>query len=73
MGDLNGVSFAQATHDGIIEHGGCRAPSEVLKYQHPVPRAPVWKGTYVDDRLVSMVLPKSRLCCAPDHDPQCHA
>eukprot|EP00972_Heterocapsa_arctica_P041704 6149450-Heterocapsa_arctica.AAC.1 len=61
MGDLNGVSFVQSTHEGILEHGGCRDPSERLRYRHPVPRAPAWEGAYVDDRLVSMVLPKNRL------------
>eukprot|EP00972_Heterocapsa_arctica_P034305 5052378-Heterocapsa_arctica.AAC.1 len=71
MGDINGVAIAQATHEVILKQGNSRKEPEVMRLSKAFPSSHLREGAYVDDRLCTFQLPKSRLRCTPSHDPLC--
>ncbi|CAE7035325.1 unnamed protein product [Symbiodinium sp. CCMP2592] len=54
MGDRNGCSIAQATHEAILRKFGLLRPENKLTYGKFVPEADLWEGVYLDDLLVTL-------------------
>ena len=61
MGDLNSVDLAQCTHTSILHHFGCMSPKHALIYGTPFPTGPTAEGVYIDDHLVTQILPHSEI------------
>ena len=66
MGDVNGVSIAQAVHEDLLKGTGGLHPGQHLVFSRAVPNSPTWEGIYIDDHLVSQVLDKTSLSCRPE-------
>ena len=54
MGDRNGCSIAQATHEAILRAHGLLDPRKTLVYGEHVPDHDLWQGVYLDDLLVTL-------------------
>ena len=54
MGDRNGCSIAQATHEAILRKFGILRPENRLVYGKFVPEDDLWEGVYLDDLLVTL-------------------
>ena len=60
MGDRNGCSIAQATHEAILRAHGLLSPTQTLVYGRHVPDDDLWQGVYIDDLLVTLRLTLDR-------------
>ena len=61
MGDCNAVDLAQETHLQILQDAGCMDPSETVAFKSCLPAKLTWEGLYIDDHIVTQVVPKRKL------------
>jgi hypothetical protein len=57
MGDHSAVDVAQHVHESVLRKYGCLAPHHHLHYDETVPASSTWEALYIDDRVVTQVLP----------------
>eukprot|EP00438_Fugacium_kawagutii_P030304 Skav204412 [mRNA] locus=scaffold398:166413:168713:- [translate_table: standard] len=60
MGDSNAVDLAQETHFQILREVGCLRPDETVAFRCRLPAKSTWEGLYIDDHVVTQVLPKKK-------------
>lgn len=60
MGDLNAVDIAQQVHLEILREASCMDPQDVLEFRSPVPATHTFEGLYIDDHIVTQVLPSKK-------------
>lgn len=61
MGDLNAVDISRQVHLEILKDCQSMKPDEVLEFKAPVPASHTLEGLYIDDRIVTQVLPSKIL------------
>ena len=71
MGDRNGVAYAQQAHEYILKSAGLLGEAHWLRFGDSIPLHDMWQGAYVDDVVISLKLPITRLPCHPGHDDSC--
>ena len=60
MGDLNAVDLSQQVHLEILKDCKCMDPGEVLEFRAPVPASHTFEGLYIDDHIVTQILPSKK-------------
>ena len=61
MGDLNAVDIAQQVHFEILRDGLCMQPGECIEFKQPLPASHTLEGLYIDDHIVTQILPSKKL------------
>lgn len=60
MGDLNAVDLAQQVHLEILKDCQCMNEGECLEFRSPVPASHTLEGLYIDDHIITQVLPSKK-------------
>ena len=60
MGDLNAVDLAQQVHLEILQDAECMKPGESLMFKEPLPASHTLEGLYIDDHIITQILPKKK-------------
>lgn len=60
MGDLNAVDVAQQVHLEILRDCQCMQPGECIQFRSPLPASHTLEGLYIDDRIITQVLPAKK-------------
>ena len=61
MGDLNAVDISQQVHLEILQDAHCMQDGERIEFRQPLPASHTWEGLYIDDHIVTQILPSKKL------------
>ena len=60
MGDLNAVDIAQQVHLEVLKDCACMNEGECIEFKEPLPASHTMEGLYIDDHIVTQVLPSRK-------------
>ena len=60
MGDLNAVDIAQQVHFEVLRDCSCMELGERIEFREPLPASHTMEGLYIDDHIVTQILPSKR-------------
>ena len=61
MGDLNAVDISQQVHLEVLQDAHCMQDGERIEFRQPLPASHTWEGLYIDDHIVTQILPAKKL------------